>query len=193
VPLALGLLAARAVREPDDPECVVAARWVEANRDALPTTLSEISSYTLAYRKAIFRALPRATQVDLWREQLDYYMRETHLTRVQREFLGEVRAEIGEYFGPEKADAAKERYVARAIALLGRERTAQIFTNLGVNAPVGRLEASCSCNQSDDWCSSPITGPTVKCVPDADGCTVTQDGCGWWWCKSCNGECGAEQ
>lgn len=37
------------------PECVLAEAWVEANPDALPTTLEAYRDYSIPYRNAIVR------------------------------------------------------------------------------------------------------------------------------------------
>lgn len=55
------------------PECQVANEWVEANRNNLPNTLDEISTYPTLYRRKIFAALPPQQQVALWSD---------HLTRI---------------------------------------------------------------------------------------------------------------
>ena len=72
---------------PPEPPCVVAARWVEAHSKSLPQTLQEFSGYSLAYRKAIYLALPHEKKVALWHEQFAYYLNRPGLTIDQRALL----------------------------------------------------------------------------------------------------------
>ncbi|MCC7131943.1 MAG: bacteriocin fulvocin C-related protein [Gemmatimonadales bacterium] len=177
-------------------ECVRAREWVAANREHLPDNLEAISQYSMAYRRAIYRELPRSTKLALWRAQLEHYGRDRRLNAEQREFLREVDRDIDTFFGPEKVAAAKARYLERARATLGRDLTRDIFAVLGVaslRTGSGRLLSGmkgaftdCNCSVGSDWCN--IMGPACS---NNGGCTnATLEGCGWWFCEACNGTCG---
>ena len=47
---------------PADPPCVVANKWVAANKDRLPTRLAEFGRHPIVYRQAIYNALSAKTK-----------------------------------------------------------------------------------------------------------------------------------
>lgn len=54
-------------------------------------------------------------------------------------------------------------------------------------AHAGRgIMGPCACNRNDDWCRVWPEDP-LSCT-EVD-CTLTDDGCGWFWRKPCNGQC----
>ena len=55
-------------------ECVEAAAWVNDNISDLPTTLDELSSFPVTYRKAIQMDLEPAVRADLWRDHVQSYL-----------------------------------------------------------------------------------------------------------------------
>lgn len=194
--IVMGVGALAATATDPEPECVVAARWVNEHAESLPTSLEELSTFTHAYRKAIYIKLPREIQMRLWHQQTRYYLADLSLTEAQRLFITEVDAEMEQTFGAEKAKMRNEKkYMTRAKDILGIELAKKIFGDLGLNTPEMQLAASggkpmflCSCNWTGqgDFCLP--TG--LACGPA--GCTPTETGCGWWWCDPCNGECNGE-
>jgi len=189
VPLLLGVAtAARANRDPE-PACVVAARWVKEHPSAMPSSLTEISRYPLAIRKAMFAKLSRRIQLKLWHEQFAYYLQSEQLSERQKTFLAALDGEVDQYFGPENAAAAKTRYDAKVREVFGVSLGRAVFANLGVATPdevsPGRtLPPSCDCSTASDWCV--ITGP--ECRKAFLNCT-NDTGCGFLWCYDCDGIC----
>lgn len=192
IPLIAGVVTGAATRGDPVPECVVAREWVAENRASLPTTLAEFSKYRHPYRKAIYTALPREVKMRLWHEQFTHYRNSTLLTPNQKEFLAEVETEFDVYFGPERVVEAEARYKNRSLEVLGFTLTRQIFTELGVNVPESAEGyvapksgvGTCECATTSDWCNP--MGP--GCF-DPSQCSETDDGCGWWLCHRCNGNC----
>src|SRR5258708_1707670 len=115
-------------------ECAAAKRWVEENAATLPSTLSEISRHRLAYRKAIFVALPRETKLSLWHEQLRYYSTSPRLTDEQRAFVAELDSQLDDIYGPEHK-AVHKVLATRARSLLGVSLAREVMANLGVGTP----------------------------------------------------------
>jgi hypothetical protein len=189
IPLLVGAVSAAVTERKPEAACVVAGRWVKGHSASLPSTLADISMYTLVYRKAIFAALPRATQLSLWHEQNRYYIRSERLTEEQREFLARVDGELDQYFGPEKAAAFEKRYMARIRDLFG-PLAREVFANLGVSVPEtnpanmrkAATDGICNCSRQSDWCL--LTGPGCQ---SHDCRQVT--GCGTFWAYTCDGCC----
>lgn len=177
----------------DEPMCVVAARWAEENAKALPSSLTEFSTYSLPYRKAIYHRLSRAEKLNLWHEQVRYYLDSLTLTDAQRAFIVKTDQEMEQYFGPERREERiQQQYVSRGKEILGTAIAKMVFADLGINTPEARAVAKgdvvaggCSCNRSGggDFC------PTTGLACGQGSCIITADGCGWWWCEPCDGDC----
>lgn len=194
----LGVVIAASDPQPE-PECVKAEKWVAANRGRLPATLAAFSQFGLAYRRAIYQALPRETRLSLWHEQLAYYSQSDSLSAVQRRFVREMDDALDRVLGsPEEADFEAVNK-PRAIEILGKPLARQVFANLGIGAAAqpsivaaGSVALDgCQCNATDDWCSDSPTGLDKKCYEGGTCITPTVSGCGWWLAKPCNGWCGA--
>lgn len=81
------------------PECVRATAWVKANHRVLPTTLEAFSRYSVAYRRAIFNALPENAKAGLWRAHLESYLTpSSRLNRPQRDAVLSVIARLDGMF-----------------------------------------------------------------------------------------------
>jgi hypothetical protein len=183
------------------------ARWVEANAHALPTTLADISSYPVTYRKAIFASLPPDTRRSLWQEQLRRHI-DSHpkLEISKRQFLERLivtltQVEFGvRNAGAEPPAALKAACSEAASILTGDEKA--LLSTLGPSLPtfasleskrlrlafslsdLVTLNASripdCECHKTS-WCSCDDC-TTVLCYGSEEGC-----GCFWVW--PCNGGC----
>jgi hypothetical protein len=193
-----GVLIGASAPQPE-PECVKAEKWVASNRGHLPATLTEFSKFELAYRKAIYHALPRETRLRLWHEQLAHYSRSDSLSATQRQFVDEMAAALDRVLGSAEEAEFEAINEPRAIQILGKPLARQVFANLGVGvpnppsivAPGSAALSGCECNTSDDWCSDGPTAPPRKCYAGGTCITPTESGCGWWWSQPCNGYCGA--
>lgn len=87
----------RPVADPDGsavvPECELAAEWVDANADALPTTLEEFGEHSIAFRRAIYGALDVEARISLWEENLAAIAHEVTSSE-KRLFLDKVSHEL---------------------------------------------------------------------------------------------------
>ena len=64
--------------------------WVEEHRDALPTTLAELSTFPVAFRKVIVNAVPPERRTRFWEEHLRTFLEpRAGLTAEQRAFVAE--------------------------------------------------------------------------------------------------------
>jgi hypothetical protein len=173
---------------PDPPECVVAAAWVRAHHNALPTTLAELSRFSITYRRAIYGELPAATRAALWREHLEGFLRPGQpLTGPQRAALREVIAQLPALTA-KRADPARARSLGKHLAgIFGRDLGRQIVATLGpASAPARTADARrplCDCSFGGAF--NDCQGGT--CTTNL--CSFTGDGCGAFWSEPCNGVC----
>lgn len=174
-----------------------AESWVAKNPGKLPTDYDEFSSYSLTYRKAIFRALPSQVRSRLWVEQFQRY-RSAHpgLTAGQRAVLDRSAAIAADPSTHAVAlTEAKHRefqdIAASARQEFGGQEATALFTTLGPaeNAvfaprPMATDSDDCTCNTGDDWCID------TKCTTyRITGCTWQGWGCGQQWVYICDGMC----
>jgi hypothetical protein len=199
VPFIAGAVMAATSGRPPEAPCVVAKRWASENAGHFPTALGDFSRHTPSYRRAIYRALPRDAKLSLWHEQFRAYAASPALSEAQRRFVLEIDADLDTYFGPENVRQFKQRYGARAHAILGDSLSWAVLRNLGMGAPrfdtpngksLGNLD-TCGCNTGESYCGGGPSGPSASC--NGGGCTIDDvwPSCGNLWCEDCNGKCGA--
>src|SRR4051812_3875270 len=64
--------------------------WVEAHRDQLPTTLAELATYPVAFRRVIINCVSVETRTQLWQEHLRSFLAPSAgLTPEQATFIEE--------------------------------------------------------------------------------------------------------
>ncbi|MEU5214456.1 bacteriocin fulvocin C-related protein [Streptomyces sp. NPDC020742] len=174
-----------------------AEAWVTANRHNLPQSYRSITTYSLEYRREIYRALPPATRGKLWREHLDQY-RAAHpnLTQEQQIVLDRLQERFSDdsTFDSEQAARPSVRHEINelqesVIAAFGQE---EAYTVVGVLGPprersrdYGAAAPRCYCHAGSiiDSCSS-----GDFCYSGAS-CVTTNSGCGFAWREKCNGLC----
>lgn len=199
LPLVGGAMLGAATSARPEPQCVVATRWVETHATELPRTLSAISLHNVAFRRAIYLALPKDVQIALWQEQFAAYRSMPDMTADQRVFLDSASIWFTQFLQAStpsvKGDTTTGlgKFGKQAIALFGRERAAMIFANIGINTPeltaqpVPMTQGGCSCNNgSMNWCGSTWF---VRCLAGDPPCGASQHGCGWGLYEECNGVC----
>ncbi len=196
--LLLGLLAtttavARPWQRPPapKPECVVAHSWVNSNSHRIPQHLAEFSSYDLAFRKAIFNALPKSAQARLWHEQLRQYGHSRRLSATQRAFVLALDRRLESLLAPDNR-AELNRVSNDARRVLGFELARQVIADLGgpakpIVTTVARQisQSGCGCSTDSDWCNPEGLG----CRSDLLPCEPSETGCGTFWQYSCDGDC----
>ena len=169
--------------------------WVAKNPGKLPHDYDEFSTYSLTYRKAIFRALPPQARSQLWVAQFQRY-RSAHpgLTAAQRAVLDRAEAIAADpnTHGTAMTEAKHAKFQQLGSAArdaFGAEEASVLFTSLGPAAP-GAFgprqpadDPNCTCSTTDDWCGAPNWCFYVK-----DQC-VFVGGCGSQWVYLCDGFC----
>lgn len=164
----------------EPPECMVAQQWVDAHAGELPTTLAELSRHSMAYRRAIYQALPPATREALWREQLEGYLRPRHpLSEAQQAAVRQVIAKLPALTAatPDRAEARRMR--AHLSTLFDQQQFRELFIRLGSEPARAQGESrlpSCDCIDDPDcsWgtvCKYSFCNFTIGCgFAGADEC-----------------------
>ena len=176
------------------PECVLAERWVEANRKALPTTLVAFSEHSIIRRRAIYRALDVEARISLWKEHVAAVT--ARVTRPeQRLFLQSAIAQLDRYLSVTPSESGLGAFGEEAISVLGKDLTRDAFGVLG-SAPETTLEEGGA--QLPD-CSCRVGWPFFNCTEGSecrsrkwiifDVCRDLDTGCGLLWEHPCNGLC----
>lgn len=187
VPAAAVLLTATlgtAAPRHDPPECAVAAAWVRAHPDRLPTTLGEFARYDKLHRRAIYDALPPATRQAMWRQHLEGYLRPgSKLTDAQKAAVRDAMAYL-----PALTVNNPDRTVARGLrdrlsTRFDRELLREVFFRLGPAPaqPAGDARRPlCNCDTDGDCFSGTVCKPLL--------CSFTT-GCGIFGSDTCTGVC----
>jgi hypothetical protein len=178
--------------------CAQVARWIDENRDRLPSSYDEIVRFPEQFRWAIFSAHRPDVRSALFRAQFARFRLRPALTEEQRDVLD--RADVlmsPALYAPHDSPA----YLAtvemqldlerRSIAAFGPEETWALMAHLGPpeattshsSAPA-LLPPTCDCNLSSDWCG--LLGKKCRAIP----CNITIL-CGTFGSQPCNGVCGA--
>ncbi|HET7464649.1 MAG TPA: bacteriocin fulvocin C-related protein [Longimicrobium sp.] len=168
----------------EPPACVVAARWVRAHHDRLPTTLAEYARYDQVHRRAIYDALPPATRQAMWRQHLDGYLRPgSPLTEPQKAAVRDAMTYL-----PVLTVNNPDRAVARGLrdrlsTQFDRALLRRVFFKLGP-APAAPADAGkrplCDCDTDGDCSSGTVCKPLL--------CSFTT-GCGIFGSDTCTGVC----
>ena len=118
--------------------------WVREHRDALPTTLADLSQFPLPYRAAIQAAVNPEIRVSLWREHFESFLTPgSPLSVAQQTFLRETLPDLATIFGSDKqAGQARAREIElRMAAVFTRQEAGRIFAQLGPDEPPGGIPA----------------------------------------------------
>ncbi|XYI03667.1 bacteriocin fulvocin C-related protein [Sorangium sp. So ce1128] len=179
--------------EPSSAECVAVRNWVAQNAGRLPTEYAELVRYPVAYRRGIFSALDPDAKSSLWKEHFQRYRDERpDLTAAQASFIERLSSSTSAelYKGATDKPAVMKGLQAEASALFDRDSLRLLAAQLGPDDAPDDTQAcaagvgSCTCNAGDDWCNW-----GHYCSNKAGDCSITPDGCGWWWDDPCDGLC----
>jgi hypothetical protein len=82
--------------------------WVEAHREALPTTVAELAMLPVAFRRVIVNFVPHEQRTRFWREHLESFLGpESALTAEQRTFVEGTISALPDVFGNALPEAQK--------------------------------------------------------------------------------------
>ena len=177
----------------DTSECELAKEWVEAHRDALPTTLGAFSEHSMTYRRAIYRALDVEARISLWQQHVATVADQVTLPE-QRLFLQRAIPELAKYVSDTPSESALKAFGEEAISVLGKDMARDAFGVLG-SAPEptseeGDAQSPCSCRVGWDFinCQQGSVCKSKKWII-FDVCEDTESGCGLFLEMACNGLC----
>ncbi|GGV67298.1 hypothetical protein GCM10010277_75820 [Streptomyces longisporoflavus] len=177
--------------------------WLERNKDSLPTGYAEVTSYSVAYRRAIYTASTPETRSSLWREHLSAY-RSSHpaLSSTQVDVIDEALATLtattlfsGKIERGDPTDRTLQKLKSTVIEAFGEKEAKALIAHLGPAGEQGTAANGCACSTVDQWCSG---DPCVACCYVDTGCACgnnpcccvwSASGCGTRWEYSCNGAC----
>ena len=118
--------------------------WVQAHRDALPTTLAALSLYPMNYRRAIHGAVTLEVRTNLWREHFESFLAPSStLSAPQQAFLRDTLPELRLIFAADRATAqARMRELeAHMLTLFTPDEARVIFSQLGPDEPAAGISA----------------------------------------------------
>jgi hypothetical protein len=191
--------------------------WVASHASDLPKTYEELSLFPLTYRRAIYAALPSANKSQLWRVQIERYLRRgDELTPQQKDvLLDALRLATPETFAATKEQSTR-RYrrvrqqlsslEAQARAAFGTERAERIFARIGpadtdtlffidkraaeaVEPLLEGIDEALAAANPGCSCSdaSDYCSGGFNCTPGS--CIRIADECGTFWTYDCDGLC----
>jgi len=161
---------------------------------------ASISHLDVEQRKSIYISLTPEMQNDLWLLHTQLWL-EDHpdISDEQRDVVFQALGILAT--GGKKSpqlQGAIGRLQQRARDVFPPELLRSAFLELGATVSrepnrlgglrVTPLAYDCECSTADDWCAILPTNP-LKCFRGRGICAFTQDGCGWWLDKGCNGVC----
>lgn len=191
--VAAGVIMAGATPAFAEKKCATAAAWAARNKGNLPRGYDEVIAYPMAYRRAIFSALPASAKSELWTEHLTRYQAAHHLSPEQsaaiREGLRLARPALFEHRDSPGARRSLDALRDSARAAFGPHAARAVFATLGPSeprSPAGAVPAgpdnTCSCSSADSWCDN-----NTYC--QSGYCASTGSGCGLLYRYACDGLC----
>ena len=196
--------------------CQTVAQWVQEHKAELPRTYAEMIRYPWQYRKAIQPLLPMNVRREMWHSQYRIFRESGLLNSAQAAFVARAERTIDELLDERSTEQRRiqlgDSVVTRALDILGRDLTHQIFFSLGPD-DAGTLSTSSSIGTPSVFqfaANHPIALPSPRfdnCVchwmsdgisppecPDGDchdtDCTPPQiGGCGPDGNLACNSRC----
>jgi len=116
--------------------------WVEAHRETLPTSVAELASLPVAFRRVIVNFVPHEQRTKFWREHLESFLGPGSVLSVeQRTFVESTISALPEVFGSALPEAQKRiRSMEEGMkGLFTRTEAAAMFGMVGPPEPTGGL------------------------------------------------------
>ena len=118
------------------------AAWVEAHRDTLPTSLAELATFPVAFRRVIVNTVSSERRTRFWQEHLATFLEPAAgLTAEQRAVVSEVIPQLPDIFGSPllEAQAKMRPLIERMSRTFSRPQCAAMFGMVGPPEPPGGL------------------------------------------------------
>lgn len=114
--------------------------WVERHQHELPTTLAELSTYPMPFRRVIANAVDPERRLRFWTEHLQSFVGpQSELTTEQQEFVAATIPTLAKLLGAPAPNPTMSEFEARAKVVFSREQAGRIFATLGSPEPPGGL------------------------------------------------------
>ena len=178
-----------------NPDCRVAAEWVEKHQDRLPIDYNTFVQFPTTYKRSMISVLDNEARYKLWTTQLKKYAESDILNQVQKEKLEEIISTLKpSSFDTESELVATNIINVEEVVSIFEDKSRAIFATL--EAPThafmvlenGTINGSSACN-----CGSFLPfldcGIGNSCTPNPVGCGLDTTGCGFLGLSRCIGEC----
>ncbi|MEU2353929.1 bacteriocin fulvocin C-related protein [Streptomyces misionensis] len=173
--------------------CRTALAWAQRNKNSLPQRYSDLVTYPLVYRRAIYSELSAKARSRMWLEHLEHY-RATRpdMTPQQRAVYDQAVAWASSpnHFADDNRTAATpalKRLSRSASEAFGPDGRSALLGTLGpaeaAEATARPAGGACTCTDEDDQCTN-----ATHCQYGEGGCQMYR-GCGAFWQYVCNGLC----
>jgi hypothetical protein len=173
-------------------------QWVSNHlKDLQDITRTELAQYPFNYQVAIYRSLTADNKADIWSEKIDsieYY----NWPQNFYPYIDSLKLKINaDFFDPENSISSKNycstilNYILEINGIDTNQVVCSFFTVMTINEiEDGVYEQqpgpqNCVCNWSIT-CSLLSAG---RCESGLGGCQSTNDGCGFLYMYSCEGDC----
>jgi hypothetical protein len=114
------------------------AEWARQNPDRIPTTLAELSTYPVAFRRVLVNIVTPEQRTALWREHLESFIgADSTLDDAQRQLVRDAIEELPMLFGGDRAvfEERAKAFEARMKDVLTREQAYHMFGMIGPPEP----------------------------------------------------------
>ncbi len=195
---------------------VAPGEWASLHALEFSQSTLDIKTLPLAYRKAVFAALPSEKRGELWRAHFTEYvaLHNGELSETQLAILDDATELVALHHiqgAPQDQVAALATGIlTRAKASFSLSETAALFYDFGPRETPfpstglsiaslrtafwgavlhARMAPDCTCSTGDPWCGNPVGG--MACDENRGGCAHDEDwpACGGFWLFECNGMC----
>lgn len=187
--------------------------YMQAGGVPMPTTLAEISGYTMPYRRAFLRTMAPAAVAKLWQEQLrQAAATDEDLSPNQRKLLMTLANRLPTFMAD---STGREQLLAMEPALIdmfGKEKSRTLFIQIGSDDPntrqrrlvqgrmttaarfipatlVRRMSDAGAFGRFQNDCNCAASDCASGGTCQNTGCVQYSWGCGFWGWGSCIGEC----
>ncbi len=114
--------------------------WVERHQNELPTTLAELSTYPMPFRRVIVNVVDPERRLRFWTEHLRSFVGpQSELTSQQQEFVLATIPELAKLLSAPAPNPAMIEFEKRAKEMFSREQGGRIFALIGSPEPPGGL------------------------------------------------------
>ncbi|MFM1998108.1 MAG: hypothetical protein RL204_55 [Bacteroidota bacterium] len=173
--------------------------WFEENKSRLnDVTWQEVVAFSdIDIQREIFRCVPTATKVNIWKGKYDAFLNIPDLSSDQRNFIIELNNTLSvQMFETSDRNALHtqlETIRSRGAVLFDEDNLFRLLADLNNPAslsnggsPTRGGGLACTCSKTSDWCSGGGVQIDASCSAE---CSDGKTGCGTLFLYDCNGRC----